>query len=103
MINSVSLETIKIEKVLPLAVKYGSMLIALPVSDEGIPDTLEKMKENMSQILLSAEKLNIPSSSFIADGMVMSVSAKQQHAGFTLDFVEWRYQESWNRYCFGTF
>jgi len=89
LINSVSLESVKLEKVLPLAVKYGSMLIALPVGDEGIPDTLEKMKENLSQILLAGEKLNIPASSFIADGMVMSVSAKQQHAVYTLDFVEW--------------
>ena len=89
LINSVSLESVKIEEVLPLAAKYGSMVIALPVGDEGIPDTLEKMEANLKGILEAAQRLNIPNSYFIADGMVMSASAKQQHAAYTLDFVEW--------------
>jgi 5-methyltetrahydrofolate--homocysteine methyltransferase len=89
LINSVSLEGVKIKKVLPLAAKYGSMLIALPVGDDGIPDNLDKMKDNLSEILKEGKKLNLPLSSFIADGMVMSSSAKQQHAGYTLDYVEW--------------
>lgn len=89
LINSVSLEKVKIEKVLPLAKKYGAMLIALPLGDEGIPDTLDKMKDNLNKILLHAEKLGIPLSYFIADGMVMSASAKQQNTLYTLDFIEW--------------
>ena len=43
LINSVSLETEKIEHMLPLAKKYGAMFVLLPLSDEGLPkDAKEK-------------------------------------------------------------
>ena len=32
----------KIEKMLPIAKKYGAMFVLLPLSDEGIPETVEK-------------------------------------------------------------
>ena len=36
LINSISLETEKMEKLLPLAAKYGAMFILLPLSDAGL-------------------------------------------------------------------
>lgn len=44
LINSISLEKEKIEKLLPLAKKYGAMFILLPLSDNGLPKSLEKRK-----------------------------------------------------------
>ena len=40
LVNSISCETEKRKKLLPVVKKYGAMFIALPVSDEGIPKTL---------------------------------------------------------------
>ena len=43
LINSISLEKEKFEKLLPIAKKYGAMFILLPLSDEGLPkDSAEK-------------------------------------------------------------
>lgn len=41
LINSISLEKEKFEKLLPIARKYGAMFILLPLSDEGLPKSLE--------------------------------------------------------------
>lgn len=89
LINSVSLETVKIKKVLPVAKKYGAMFIALPVDDQGVPDTLDKMKDNMKKILKEAKKYDLDEGDIIADGMVMAASANQAFAKQTLDYVEW--------------
>ena len=38
LINSISQEKIKLERLLPVAAKYGAMFILLPLSDEGVPE-----------------------------------------------------------------
>ena len=45
LINSISLETEKMEKLLPLAAKYGAMFILLPLSDAGLPKDVEERVE----------------------------------------------------------
>ena len=43
LVNSVSLEKVKMQEILPLVRKYGAMFILLPLSDEGLPkDSDEK-------------------------------------------------------------
>jgi len=42
LINSISGETEKLEKLLPVAAKYGAMFILLPLTDKGIPETAER-------------------------------------------------------------
>ena len=43
LINSVSAETIKLDKMLPLAARYGAMFILLPLNSTGLPkDNTEK-------------------------------------------------------------
>ena len=41
LINSISLEKEKFEKLMPIARKYGAMFILLPLSDEGLPKNIE--------------------------------------------------------------
>lgn len=45
LINSISLEKEKIEKLLPLAKKYGAMFILLPLSDKDFQRALKKRKQ----------------------------------------------------------
>lgn len=44
LINSISYEKIKFENLLPIAKKYGAMFILLPLSDKGLPESLEEKK-----------------------------------------------------------
>ncbi len=46
LINSISYEKEKIEKLLPLAKKYGAMFILLPLSDKGLPGNFEEKEAN---------------------------------------------------------
>ena len=40
LVNSVSMETEKLQKLLPLVKKYGAMFILLPLSDRGLPESM---------------------------------------------------------------
>ena len=44
LINSISLEKEKIEKLIPVAKKYGAMFILLPLSGAGLPKDIEEKK-----------------------------------------------------------
>ena len=57
LINSISLETEKMEKLLPLAAKYGAMFILLPLSDAGLPKDVEEKKQIINTIYDKALRL----------------------------------------------
>ena len=42
LVNSVSLEKEKFEKLLPIVAKYGAVFILLPLSDKGLPENIEE-------------------------------------------------------------
>lgn len=89
LINSVSAEKDRIEKMLPLVKKYGAMYILLPVTDEEVPEELEKRKEVTLTVIDEAKKLGIPLSDAVIDGLVMSVSSSPDAPNVTADFISW--------------
>jgi len=89
LINSISLEKHKIEKLLPLAHKYGAMFIALPLDDNGIPSSFEQKADNLEKIFREAQKYGYLKEDIVADGLVMTVSSNQSAAMDTLRFIEW--------------
>jgi len=54
IINSVNADDEKLDKILPIAKKYGAAVIALALNEEGIPDTVEKRVEHAEYILKKA-------------------------------------------------
>ena len=57
LVNSVSLEEVKIKQILPLVKKYGAMFILLPLSDEGLPkDDSEKNHIRQNEASLSRSR-----------------------------------------------
>ena len=54
LINSISLESEKFEKLLPLAKKYGAMFVLLPLSDEGLPKNLNEKISIIEKIVARA-------------------------------------------------
>ena len=93
LINSISMEKEKIEKLLPLTKKYGAMFILLPLSDEGLPKSLEEKKEIIREILHRASELGISKNQIIVDGLVTTVGANKNAALETLETIRYCKEE----------
>lgn len=89
LINSVSYEKEKFEKLLPLAKKYGAMFILLPLSDEGLPKTLEEKKQIIHKILDRALELGMSKEDIVVDGLVTTVGANPKAALETLETIRY--------------
>ena len=93
LVNSVSMEKEKVEKLLPLVRKYGAMFILLPLSDKGLPKSLEEKKELIHQLLARAEACGIGKNRIIVDGLVTTVGANKQAALETLETIRYCKEE----------
>ncbi|MBO4338232.1 MAG: homocysteine S-methyltransferase family protein, partial [Lachnospiraceae bacterium] len=89
LINSVSLEKDRIERMLPLAKKYGAMFILLPVSDEGLPKDQEDKIRIVNEILKKAFDLGLTKEDVIVDGLVGTIGANPQAAKQVLETIGW--------------
>lgn len=87
LINSISLETEKVEKLLPIAKKYGAMFVLLPLSDRGLPQNIDEKKEIITTILNRALALGMEKEDIIVDGLVTTVGANQKAALETLETI----------------
>ncbi|MBQ3793779.1 MAG: homocysteine S-methyltransferase family protein [Lachnospiraceae bacterium] len=87
LVNSVSLEEVKIKKILPLVKKYGAMFILLPVSDEGLPKDAEEKNRNIEKILEYAYELGLTNEDIVVDGLVATVGAEKEAAIRCLDTI----------------
>ena len=93
LVNSITAERDRLEKMLPAAARYGAMLIMLPVTDEGIPATLDGRKEAVLKIFAEAQKYGYTKADVIVDALVMTIAAGGEPAVFTLDLIEWSVRE----------
>ena len=87
LINSVSGKQAVMDAVFPLAKKYGGVLIALTLDDDGIPPTAEGRLEIARKIRNEAAKYGIPACDLIFDPLAMSVSADPTAPRTTLKAV----------------
>ncbi|HIQ83192.1 MAG TPA: homocysteine S-methyltransferase family protein [Candidatus Pullichristensenella stercorigallinarum] len=74
LLNSVSGKRASMDAVFPIAQKYGAVLIALTLDDEGIPETAAGRVSIAETILAEAEKYGIGPERLIFDPLAMSVS-----------------------------
>ena len=74
LINSISLEKEKFDKLLPIAKKYGAMFILLPLSDEGLPKDMDEKKEIIHKIMDRALELGMYKEDIVVDGLVATVA-----------------------------
>lgn len=87
LINSISYEKEKFEKLLPIAAKYGAMFILLPLSDKGLPENLEEKKQIIETITARAYELGMRSEDIVVDGLVTTVGANKKAALETLETI----------------
>ncbi len=87
LINSVNGKKESMERVFPLAKKYGGVVIALTLDEDGIPETAEGRARIAKKILAEAEKYGISKKDIVFDPLALTISADQKAAYETLRAV----------------
>lgn len=85
LINSVSAEPDRLEKFLPLAKKYGSAILCLPLSEKGVPATASERVTVARQIIHKALEAGLRPQDFVLDALVLTVAADENAAAETLE------------------
>lgn len=88
MLNSVNGKKESMDAILPLAKKYGALVVALTLDETGIPEKAEARVEIARRILREGEKYGLKKSDFIFDPLALTVSADAMAAVETLRAVE---------------
>ncbi len=88
MINSVNGKKESMEAVFPLAKKYGGLIVALTLDENGIPEKAEGRLEIARLILSEAEKYGIAKKDIIFDPLALTVSADKNAALETIRAVK---------------
>ncbi len=89
LVNSVSCEKIKLEKLLPVVKKYGAMFIMLPLDDVGLPENFSQRRDNLARIMEAAGKLGFHKEDMAADGLVATLGANAAAGQDTLKTIEY--------------
>ncbi len=84
MINSVNGKLDSMKAVFPLVKKYGGLVVALTLDENGIPDTAEGRFKIAEKILNTAQSYGINKKDIIFDTLAMTVSADNKSAIATL-------------------
>ncbi len=89
LINSISYDEKKTDKLLELAKKYGAMFILLPLSEKGLPKDFAERKELITLIYDKAIEIGLSKEDIIVDGLVNTVGAKKNAGVDTLETIEY--------------
>lgn len=85
LVNSVNGKKESMAAVFPLVKKYGGVVVALTLDENGIPDTAEGRLAIAERILAEAAKYGVSKKDIIVDPLAMTVSADKNAARITLD------------------
>lgn len=87
MINSVSGKRESMEAVFPLVAKYGGVVVALTLDENGIPETAEGRLAIAEKIVSTAASYGIQPKDIVVDALTMTVSSSKDAAKVTLEAV----------------
>lgn len=93
LVNSVSLEEGKAERLFPLVKKYGAMVVVLPLGSNGLPKDGAERRNNLQTLVQKAGEYGIPKEAIVADGLVMTVGAEPNAALDALDTIQYCREE----------
>ncbi len=88
MINSVNGKAEVMEAVFPIVQKYGGVVVALCLDEDGIPDTAEGRLAIADKIYKTAAEYGIASKDIVVDALTMTMSTDDKAAQVTLDTVK---------------
>ena len=84
LINSVNGKKESMKAIFPLVKKYGGVVVALTLDENGIPETAEGRVEIAKNILKIAKEYGIEKNNIIFDTLAMTISADPKAANETL-------------------
>ena len=88
LINSVNGSEASMSAILPLAAKYGGMIVALTLDESGIPDSAEGRYEIAKRIVERAAEYGIPKEDVLVDPLTLTLGADPLAAEKTLGAVK---------------
>ncbi len=88
MINSVNGKEESMKSVFPLVKKYGGLVVALTLDENGIPETCEGRVEIAKKILKTANRYGIDKKDIIFDPLALTISADASAARVTLSSLK---------------
>ncbi len=88
LINSVNGKKESMEAIFPLVKKYGGVVVALCLDEDGIPETADGRIAIAKKIYETAEEYGIEKKDILVDALCMAVSSDKNGALVTLETVE---------------
>ncbi len=88
MINSVNGKRESMDTVFPLAKKYGGVVVALTLDENGIPETAQGRVEIAKKIITTAENYGIDKKNIVVDTLTMAISADENAGMVTLEAIK---------------
>ena len=88
LVNSVNGKKESIDSVLPLVKKYGGVVIALTLDENGIPNTAKGRVEIAKRIIDKAKEYGIEKKDIIVDPLCLTVSSDKTAPSVTLKSIE---------------
>ena len=85
MVNSVNGKRESIETVFPLVRKYGGVLVALVLDENGIPGDADGRIRIARKIYEAADRYGVPREDIVIDGLAMTISSDSASAMVTLE------------------
>lgn len=89
MINSVNGKKESMETIFPLVKKYGGLVVALTLDENGIPDTAQGRIQIAEKILATAAEYGIAKKNIIFDTLAMTISSDIHSAKVTLEALHY--------------
>lgn len=87
LVNSVNGKEESMSSVLPLVKKYGGVVIALTLDENGIPDNAADRTRIAEKIIKRAEEYGIDKKDIVVDPLAMTVSSDSTNAEVTLESI----------------
>lgn len=88
LINSVNGDNEVMDKIFPIARKYGAVVLGLTMDENGVPKTAEERFEIAKRIVKRAEIYGIPRHKIMIDTLVLTASAEQSLVLETVNALE---------------
>jgi 5-methyltetrahydrofolate--homocysteine methyltransferase len=84
LINSVTAEDAKLNRILPLAKRFGAAVLGLTLDEKGIPETAEERLELARKIVNRALEFGIRHEDIFIDPLTLTISAEPKRSAETL-------------------
>lgn len=88
LVNSVNGKSEVMDEIFPLVKKYGGVVIALTIDENGIPETAEGRMKIVHKIIDRAAEYGIHSNDIIVDPLAMTISSDNTSALVTLECLK---------------